>query len=93
MAILDLLTLISFIALGVAIVLQMRRIYRTKSSHDLSIVGLSIRYVANSVILIKVIQISDRPDVDLMSGVTRFNFTAYLAIAFYYREKHVAVTH
>ena len=83
MTILDLLTLLSFIALGVAIVLQMKRIYRTKSSHDRSLVGMGIRYAANAIILIKVIQISD-PMLSLGQGLIVLTYTAYFALAFYY---------
>jgi hypothetical protein len=41
--ILDLLTLLSYIALNVDILFQIERIYETKSSRDLSIAGMSIR--------------------------------------------------
>ena len=46
MTLLDLLTLLSYIALNVDILFQIRRIYQTKSSRDLSLVGMSIRYAA-----------------------------------------------
>ena len=46
MTILDLLTLLSYIALNVDILFQIERIYKTKSSRDLSILGMSVRYAA-----------------------------------------------
>ena len=61
MTLLDLLTLLSYIALNVDILFQIRRIYRTKSSHDLSLTGMSIRYAAILIILIKFISIGDVP--------------------------------
>ena len=42
----NLLTLLSYIALNVDIVFQTKHIYQTKSSRDLSLTGMSIRYAA-----------------------------------------------
>ena len=61
MALLDVLTLLSYIALNVDILFQIRRIYHTKSSRDLSLFGMSVRYAAILIILIKFITLSDVP--------------------------------
>lgn len=90
MNILDLLTLLSYVALNIDIVLQIRRIYQTKSSHDLSLFGLTIRYVAILVILIKFVSLSDVSLV-IGQGLITVTFTAYFALAVLYflrRKKH-----
>jgi hypothetical protein len=51
-----------------------------------SLVGMSIRYAANSIILIKVIQISDLMLI-LGQGLLVITFTAYFALAFYYSNR------
>ena len=83
MALLDLLTLLSYIALNVDIVVQIRHIYHTKSSHDLSLFGMSIRYAAILIILFKFISLSDAPLI-LGQGLIVLTFTAYFALALYY---------
>jgi uncharacterized protein with PQ loop repeat len=83
MTLLDLLTLLSYIALNVDILFQIMRIYRTKSSHDLSLTGMSIRYVAILIILIKFISISDVPLI-IGQGLIVLTFTTYFALALYY---------
>ena len=83
MTLLDLLTLLSYIALNVDILLQIKRIFGTKSSRDLSLVGLSIRYAAILIILIKFISISDLPLI-IGQGLIALTFTTYLALAVYF---------
>jgi len=83
MTLLDLLTLLSYIALNVDILFQIRRIYHTKSSRDLSLFGMSIRYTAILIILIKFISISDVPLI-IGQGLITLTFTTYLALAVYY---------
>ena len=80
---LDLLTLLSYVALNVDILFQVKHIYRTKSSHDLSLVGMSIRYAAILIILIKFVSISDVPLI-VGQGLIVFTFTAYFTLALYY---------
>jgi hypothetical protein len=87
MTILDLLTLLSYIALNVDILFQIKRIYRTKSSYDLSLVGMTIRYAAILIILIKFISISDLPLI-IGQGLIVLTFTTYLVLALYYRHAH-----
>ena len=89
MAILDLLTLLSYVALNVDIIFQIKRIYETKSSRDLSIVGMSIRYAAILIILLKFVRISDLPLI-VGQGLIVVTFTSYLMLALYYRHAHAA---
>ena len=81
MTLLDVLTLLSYIALNVDIVFQIKRIYQTKSSRDLSLAGMSIRYAAILIILIKFIRISDMPLI-IGQGLIVLTFTTYFALAF-----------
>lgn len=60
MALLDLLTLLSYAALNFDIILQIKQLRRTKSAKDLSILGLSVRFAAIIIILIKLVAIADR---------------------------------
>jgi hypothetical protein len=85
MTILDLLTLLSYIALNVDILFQIERIYKTKSSRDLSILGMSVRYAAILIILIKFMRLSDVPLI-IGQGLIVLTFTTYLVFALYYRR-------
>ena len=82
---LDLLTLLSYIALNVDILFQIKRIYQTKSSHDLSLTGMSIRYAAILIIMIKFINIRDVPLI-IGQGLIVLTFTTYFALALYYLQ-------
>lgn len=90
---LDILTLLSYIALNIDITFQIGRIYRTKSSRDLSLVGLSIRYAAIVVILVKFISLGDTPLI-LGQGLIVLTFTAYfvLALMYFLLRKNSALT-
>ena len=83
MTLLDLLTLASYIALNVDILFQIKRIYRTRSSHDLSLTGMAIRYAAILIILIKFMSISDLPLI-IGQALILLTFTTYFALALYY---------
>ena len=83
MNLLDIFTLISYIALNVDIVFQIRQIYSTKSSRDLSLVGLSIRFLAVLVILIKFVSLGDIPLI-IGQGLIVVTFTTYFFLASYY---------
>jgi uncharacterized protein with PQ loop repeat len=82
-SLLDLLTLLSYIALNVDILLQIKRIWQTKSSRDLSLLGMGIQYAAILIVLIKFIDISDLPLI-IGQGLITLTFTTYLAVAVYY---------
>ncbi|HSW98497.1 MAG TPA: hypothetical protein VLF71_01535 [Candidatus Saccharimonadales bacterium] len=83
MDILDWLTLLSYIALNIDIVLQIRRIYRRKSSEDLSLAGMTIRYAAIIIIIIKFAALGD---VSLIIGqsIAVVTFGTYFAMALIY---------
>lgn len=88
MNLLDIFTIISYIALNVDIVFQIHRVYKTKSSRDLSLIGLSIRYVAILIILIKFISLDDLPLI-IGQGLIAVTFTTYFIFAFYYFSNQV----
>ena len=83
MDILDIFTLAAYVALNVDILFQISKIHRTKSSHDLSLVGLSIRYGAILIILVKFWSLGDVPLLIGQALIT-FTFTTYLFLAVYY---------
>lgn len=93
MNLLDWLTLLSYIALNVDITLQIRRIYTTKSSKDLSLAGMFVRYVAILIILIKFISISDIPLI-IGQGLIALTFTTYftLAVVYFLRRFKINIT-
>src|SRR3989344_7789513 len=80
---LDLLTLFSYIALNVDIIFQIKQLRATKSSRDLSLIGLSIRYGAILIILVKFVSLSDLPLV-VGQGLIAITFTTYFILAIYY---------
>ncbi len=89
MTVLDILTIAAYIAVNIDILLQIKRIHHTKSSHDLSIFGFSIRYAALIIILIKFLSVGDMP---LVIGQVLLvtTFTGYLILAiFYARHRRV----
>jgi uncharacterized protein with PQ loop repeat len=83
MTLLDLLTLLSYVALNVDILFQIRRIYQTKSSRDLSLAGMSIRYTAIFIILTKFIHMNELPLI-IGQGIILLTYTTYFALASYY---------
>lgn len=87
MSILDVLTLLSYVALNIDIVLQIKRIYRTKSSEDLSLLGMTIRYAAIVILLVKFVSLSDLP-LMIGQGIIAVTFTIYFVLAvFYFRYR------
>lgn len=88
MSLLDLLTVVSYLALNADMVLQIRRIRETKSSQDLSLAGMTVRYAAVFVILIKFISLGDTP---LLLGqlLIIVIFTIYFYLALLYRRNRV----
>lgn len=83
MTLLDIATLASYIALNIDIILQTVHIYRTKSSKDISLVGISIRYAAILIILVKFISLSEVPLI-LGQGLIAITFTLYLTLSILY---------
>jgi uncharacterized protein with PQ loop repeat len=88
MSILNLLTLFAFIALNLDIIFQIIRVRKTKSSKDLSLLGLIIRFIAIIIILIKYIALRDTTLV-LGQALIAVTFTIYfsLAILYFFRRK------
>ncbi len=87
MNLLDWFTLFSYIALNVDVVLQILQIYKTKSSKDLSLLGMIIRYAAIIIILMKFISLHDTPLI-LGQGLIALTFTVYFVLAaVYYRYR------
>lgn len=80
---LDWLTLISYIALNVDILFQIRTIYNTKSSKDLSLLGMTIRYIAIVIILVKFISVSDTSLI-IGQGLITVTFSLYFVLAIMY---------
>jgi hypothetical protein len=83
MNLLDWLTLASYLALNVDIVLQIKRIHHTKSSDDLSIAGMTIRYIAILIILFKFINLNDTALL-IGQGLATITFSTYFALATFY---------
>ncbi len=77
-------TLISYLALNVDLSLQTLKIYKNKSSKDLSITGMSIRYIAILVILYKFFTLEDIPLI-IGQGLITLIFFVYLSLAIKYR--------
>ncbi len=86
MNILDWLTLLSYIALNIDIVLQIKRIYHRKSSEDLSLPGMTIRYIAILIIVFKFAAIGDAALI-IGQGIAVVTFGTYFTLALiYYRR-------
>lgn len=83
MNLLDFLTLLSYVGLNIDILLQAHKIRQMKSSEDISITGLIIRFVAIFVILYKLICVGD---IALILGqlLLVITFTAYVILVFSY---------
>lgn len=83
---LNFLTLLSYVALNVDILLQLRRIHLVNDVRDISLAGALIRYVAIWIILYKLICVGD---VYLIIGQALITiiFTGYLLVLLAYRKK------
>lgn len=84
--VLDILTFVSYIALNVDIFLQNRRVLQTKSSRDISIVGVLVRYAAVIIILVKFFALSDWALILGQLAIVA-NVTTYLYLVFKYRPR------
>lgn len=80
---LDFLTVLSFFGLTTDILLQAHKVRQMRSSEDISIVGLSIRFAAIFVILYKLLQVGD---IALIAGQTMIaiTFTSYFVFVVSY---------
>lgn len=86
MNLLDILTIASYIALNVDVIFQIGKIHETKSCEDVSLIGLSIRYAAILIILIKFVTLSELPLI-LGQVLLTVTFTLYFALAIHYFAK------
>lgn len=83
MNLLDFLTLLSFIGLNVDIILQVHKIRQVKSSEDISLTGLFIRFIAIFVILYKLICVGDMALI-FGQALLAVTFTGYMFLVFSY---------
>ncbi len=86
MNLLDFLTLMSFIGLNIDVLLQAHKIRQVKSSEDISVSGLMVRFVAIFVILYKLLCIGDMALI-LGQGLLAITFTSYMILVFSYLPK------
>lgn len=86
MSLLDFLTLLSFIGLNIDVLLQAHKIREVKSSEDISIAGLMVRFVAIIVILYKMLCIGDLALI-LGQSLLLITFTSYMVLVFSYLPK------
>lgn len=86
MNLLDFLTLLSFIGLNVDVILQARKIREIKSSEEISIPGLMVRFVAIFVILYKLICVGDMALI-FGQALLALTFTSYMFLVFSYLPK------
>ena len=83
---LDIITFASYLALTADILFQIRHVHKHRSSHDISITGLGIRYVAILIILYKFYTLGEWP---LLLGQVclTITFTLYLVLVVrYYKQ-------
>lgn len=86
MELLDIITFASYVALTTDVLFQIYRVYTYKSSHDISIVGLGIRYVAIIIILYKFFTLGEMPLI-LGQLLLTLTFTLYLGlVVLYYKS-------
>ncbi len=87
MSLLDLLVIISYAAFSIDVLMQLRRVHRTKSSNDLSLAGMAIRWTAMLIILYEFIRLKDKPLI-VGQSLLVLSFTFYLSLAIFLRRKH-----
>jgi uncharacterized protein with PQ loop repeat len=86
MNLLDFLTLLSFIGLNIDVILQAHKVRQVKSSEDISIAGLMVRFVAIFVILYKLICVGDMALI-FGQALLALTFTSYMFLVFSYLPK------
>ncbi len=88
MHILDIATIVALMALNIDIFLQNQKVYRRKSSKDISLPGLSVRYIAIFIILTKYVAINDKVLVFGQSLIA-LNVMVYIVLVYRYRRSSV----
>ena len=87
MSLLDWATLLSYVALNIDIFLEIKKIYKTKSSKDLSLVGMTIRLAALIILVVKFVSLRDLSLI-IGQGLMALTFTIYLVMAIsYFRHR------
>lgn len=78
-------TIIAYIAFSLDVIFQIRRVYKRKSSLDVSWRGIGIRLIGSSVIFIKFLSVGDRA---LLIGQSIFVTVVviYLIMAIYFSK-------
>jgi len=87
MNLLDFLTLLSFIGLTADVILQAHRIRQVKSSEDISLTGIFIRFISIFVILYKLLCVGDMALI-LGQALLAVAFIAYMFLVFSYLPKN-----
>lgn len=88
MNLLDFATIVSYVALNVDLLLEIAKIRKNKSSRDVSLPGLSIRYAAVLIIFIKFASLSDVPLI-IGQGCIALSMTLYLIFVFKYAKRRI----
>jgi uncharacterized protein with PQ loop repeat len=83
MNLLDWATLLSYVALNFDILLEIKKVHKTKSSKDLSLTGMTIRLLALIILVIKFISLKDLSLI-VGQGLMALTFTVYLLLALSY---------
>jgi len=83
MNLLDLITLLSFVGLTIDILLQAHKVRQMKSSEDISLLGLSVRFIAIFIILYKLIIVGDFALI-VGQAMIAIVFTSYLVLVISY---------
>lgn len=86
MNLLDFLTLMSFIGLNIDVLLQAHKIRQVKSSEDISMSGLVVRFVAIFIILYKMLCVGDLALI-VGQALLAITFTSYMILVFSYMPK------
>ena len=86
MTTIDYLTLAAYAALNIDVIAQTVHIFRRKSSLDISIYGVILRFVAITIIWLKLNQLGD---ISVLIGhsFVLITFTAYIIAIIYFRIK------
>lgn len=83
MNLLDYLTLFATFAISADVLLQIKHIYHTKSSRDISIAGLFVRFIAILILMFKFASLGDFP-LAVGHTIIMITFAAYFALAVVY---------
>lgn len=86
MTVIDYLTLVAYAALNIDVIAQTIHIFRRRSSLDISIYGVLLRFVAIAIIWLKLNQLGDIP-VLIGHSFILITFVVYFITIIYFRIK------